>query len=251
MSFQKWFINPKPRPNAQLRLICFPYAGGNAATFNQWPEQLYTNIEVIAVQPPGRAARMGEAPIETMAEMMASQMQFFPDLLDKPYVLFGHSLGSRLAFETLLACHRDNLPLPLHFIASGGRGPHLADNDDNTVDLDDAAFIAKLRELEGTPDEVLNNAELMELLLPLLRADFGMSERYLYQGDQQFDVPLSIFGGMDDHGVSQERLLSWQKHFTTEGKLHMFPGGHFFLESQPRLVTEKINQIVRGLTFHS
>jgi len=247
MSFEKWFVNPKPRPNAQLRIICFPYAGGNAATYNQWPEHLYDNVEVIGVQAPGRSSRLFEPAIDTMEAMIASLMPLLPDLLDKPYILFGHSLGSRIAFETLVACDKANLPLPVHFIASGGRGPHLADNEDPTIGLSDSAFVAKLRELEGTPEEVLNNSELMELLLPLIRAEFALSERYQYQGNAQFDVPLSIFGGVEDDGVSKERLLSWQQHFSNEGKLHMFPGGHFFVESEQRLVTEKINQIVRGL----
>ncbi|MCY7296759.1 thioesterase II family protein [Alteromonas sp. a30] len=238
-----WFVVSKPRPQAQLRLICFPYAGGNANTFGQWSDTLYNNVEVVAIQPPGRANRLSEPAFDNMQDLVDALMQHFPSVLDKPYMLFGHSMGARVAFEVLLACVERDLPLPKHFIASGSRAVQIPDLDKLTTGLSDDAFIERLRDLEGTPEVLLQNAELMELFLPLLRAEFTLSESYRFEGDVQLDVPLTVFGGVEDSGVDKDRLLAWQQHFVPEMNLSMFPGGHFFLEHEQKLVLERLNQI--------
>ena len=118
----KWFVNPHPRPNADLRLICFPYAGGNASSFTPWLKQLDTNIELIAIQAPGRAARLFETPFNRMDALVDELLPLIPQLLDKPVIFYGHSLGSRVAFELMTRLKAKGMSLPVHFIASGSRG---------------------------------------------------------------------------------------------------------------------------------
>ena len=239
-----WFVNPAPRHNADLRIICFPYAGGNSSTYTPWIKLLPENIELIAVQPPGRSSRMGEPAFTDMDQLIEELLRVIPNLLTKPYIFFGHSLGSRVSFELMTRLQQKGYPLPLHFIASGSKGPHLQAKYDITYHLPDDEFIAKLATLNGTPQEVLENKELMALFLPLLRADFQIAECYRYSSDITFDFPITVFGGQEDVRVSLEDLQSWQTFFSPQADIQVFPGGHFFIESHTEVVLDKLNNII-------
>lgn len=119
-----WFVIPKPNPKSTLTLICFPYAGGSAQVFMQWVASLPSNVELVIIQAPGRGARICESPYSNMNCLIKELIKFGPLLLDKPYILFGHILGSRIAFEIMRKIKKLGSPLPKHFIASGSRGPN-------------------------------------------------------------------------------------------------------------------------------
>ena len=241
----KWFVNPLPRPNADLRLICFPYAGGNAATFTPWVKQLAGNTELIAIQAPGRAARLFETPYNDMDLLVDELLTLIPSLLDKPVIFYGHSLGSRVAFELMTRLKARGMPLPVHFIASGSRGPQTKAKDNITYHLPDDAFMEELVNLNGTPKAVLENKELMELCLPLLRADFQIAETYQYTSEITFDCPVTVLGGEQDSKITFEQLQGWQEFFAVPADVQMLPGDHFFIDSQPELVTKKVNEIIQ------
>ncbi|WP_281558771.1 alpha/beta fold hydrolase [Thalassomonas sp. RHCl1] len=243
----KWLVNPSPRPNADLRLICFPYAGGNAATFTPWIKQLNTNIELIAIQAPGRASRLFETPYNKMDDLVDELMTLIPPLLNTPTIFYGHSLGSRVAFELMTRLKAQGLPLPVHFIASGSRGPQAKAKENTTYHLPDDAFMAELENLNGTPKAVLENKELMELFLPLLRADFEIAETYQYTSNITFDCPLTVLGGKQDSKITQEHLQGWQDFFALPADIQILPGDHFFIDSHPDLVTEQVNHIIDQL----
>jgi surfactin synthase thioesterase subunit len=243
---KKWFVIPKPNINADLRLICFPYAGGSASTFLSWIQTLPPNVELIIIQAPGRGARIGELAYSDMHILINDLVEIIPDFLNKPYIFFGHSLGSRIAFELMNQLKILNHSLPQHFIASGSRGPQIQCLKNPIYNLPREEFIAELKRLNGTPQAVLENKELMDLFLPLLKADFEIADRYLYRGNVRFNCDVSVFGGEDDIDINLSMLNSWGDFFTSDAEVHFLPGNHFFIDSHSSLVQQKINKIIKN-----
>jgi medium-chain acyl-[acyl-carrier-protein] hydrolase len=238
-----WLVS-RPNPAARLCLICLPYAGGSAATYASWQRYFGTTIEVIAVQPPGRANRLTESPISNMSALIAA---LFPQLLGKlarSHVLFGHSLGSRVAFELMRRAHLLGLHPPLHFIASGSLAPHVSVRKPPTFHLPDEEFKAQLRQLNGTPEEVLASQELMELCLPMLRADFEISDTHVTPVERRYPCPASLFVGRDDADVTASDVGDWHEHFAAEVTTSEFPGGHFFVDTHAPLVLKQLASII-------
>jgi medium-chain acyl-[acyl-carrier-protein] hydrolase len=238
----KWFIVPKPNPNAEIKLFCFPYAGGSSYTFQSWPQHISRNIEVVIIQPPGRGSRMFEPLYFDMNSLVNDLIQVFPEQLNKPYILFGHSLGSRVAFEILSQLSKIGCRLPIHFIASGSGGPHLMPDKDSIYHLPDKDFIAELKILNGTPKSILENKELMDLFLPLLKADFEIADNYCYSANNIFHCPITIFGGESDIEVSLLELTSWGDFFTKKTNVKMVPGNHFFIDNKD-VFLPKLNEV--------
>ena len=246
-NLSKWFVIPRRNPNALIRLFCLPYAGGNASTFTNWSKDLLADAELVAVQPPGRANRIWDPPHTTMQDLIADLYPAIRGLVDKPYILLGHSLGSRVAFELARELRRRRHRLPAHFIASGSRAPHLPMHDKMIHKLPREEFIAALRDLNGTPETVLQNDELMELSLPSLRADFKLSETYSPADEPPLDSTLSVFSGENDQAISQSDLIAWRRHFVHGGTITFFPSDHFFIDKVRDLVLAQL----RGLLFRA
>ncbi|WMS87311.1 thioesterase II family protein [Pleionea litopenaei] len=245
------FFLPQSRPDAKLNLICFPYAGGSAASYINWIKFLPSEVQLIIAQPPGRADRIFEKPHTTMQDMIDELMGEFPKFTTCPYIMFGHSLGSRVAFEILKKSHELKLEKPRHFIASASRGPHVLPREDTFFDLNDDEFKSELANINGTPLEILENSELMELLLPLLRADFTIADTYINHDKVQFNCPLSIFGGTEDRNITKSDLLSWGNFFSQEPSLYYIKGDHFYIDKNIYELSIKlrliINQTLNGL----
>lgn len=243
MSQANWFLRPQPKPNANLRLICFPYAGGSASTYISWANHLPENVELIAVQPPGRSTRMFEPPYDEMSPLVDSLLVPFSNILDRPYIIYGHSLGSRVAFELMVQCQKAGLRLPAHFIASGSRAPFIPVREKQIYNLPELEFFSELEKLNGTPKEVLQNEELMKLCLPLLRADFKLADTYC-SPKTKINSPVTVLGGSNDEGISHDDLQSWEQLFNNSADVHIIPGDHFFVESNKSQVLQKVNQII-------
>ena len=187
----KILYTPKIIPAAHTRLICFSYAGGNSATFLPWLKFLPLDIELVVVQLPGRGCRLFEQPIETMSEVVSLIAGMVASRADKELVFFGHSLGAKVAYEVIRHLDKANFVLPRMFFASGSSSPFARRDLDCIHTLPDAEFISKLRELNGTPEAVLENPEIMELVMPALRADFKIVENYQNHEDSILPVELS------------------------------------------------------------
>jgi medium-chain acyl-[acyl-carrier-protein] hydrolase len=236
------FLRPKPIANPRLRLICFPYAGGSAAIYHQWPTRTTADIELLAVQYPGRATRLREPLCKSLDLLLDDTEQAITPLLNKPFAFFGHSMGATVAYELTRRLHAAQKPLPIHLFLSGRSAPHLPAVKPPVHQLPDDEFIASMRNLNGTPTELLEHAELMEMMLPIIRSDFQLLETWEYRPTPPFNIPMSVFGGIGDDGVPLENLDAWAACTTGKMKRHMFPGDHFFLQQQYPAMLNIINR---------
>jgi medium-chain acyl-[acyl-carrier-protein] hydrolase len=232
-SSNKWVLFPRPNPAAALRLFCFHYAGGSAQVFRDWPAHLPPSVEVAAIQLPGRGHRIGEPHIRQMAPLGLIVAQELLPYLDKPFVFFGHSLGALLCFETARSLRRENRRQPAHLFVSATRAPHRRSDEELLSGLPKSELVKKLREFNGTPAEVLQNDELLDLMLPTIRADFELCETYEYHQEPLLECPMTIYGGLEDHKVGAERLAAWSEMTMGACEIRMFPGGHFYFNSSP------------------
>lgn len=247
MNYQtNWFRVPKPLQDPVARLICFPYAGGNAGSYVNWAKSLPDGIELVAVEPPGRAVRMLEPPFDNMADLISDLLPHYQRIIDKPYLVFGHSLGGRVAYEISCCCQQLGLRLPNRFIASASRAPHIVKQRPNIYDLPDIQFLDKLRGFNGTPESVLTNREMMELLLPMLRSDFKIADLYLAQ-PQKLKCPLSVWHGEMDHEISQLDFKSWADCSVFPVEFTSVPGGHLFVDSNVQDVLARLNPLLERL----
>ena len=237
-----WIAFRKPRAQARLRLFCFPYAGGGASIFRTWQDGLPAEIEVCPIQPPGRENRLSEERFLRVEPLSVEIAAAIKSLTDLPFAFFGHSLGSVVAYETALRLREAGIPEPLQMIVSARRAPGEPPRDEPTHNLPPEAFRAKLVELEGTPKAVLEHPELMELMEPLLRADFELNDTYEPSGAAPLECPVTVFGGLEDPDVERESLEPWAKISKGRFRLRMFAGGHFFLHEQQATVTASVAQ---------
>jgi medium-chain acyl-[acyl-carrier-protein] hydrolase len=244
-----WFPNFKPNPRAGLRLFCLPYSGAGASIYNKWLTAFPTTIEVCPIQLPGREARLSEHGFTRIQPLVAALAQALLPSLDKPFVFFGHSMGALVSFEVARYLRRHYDVSPLHLFVSGHGAPHLPDDDPPIHALPEPEFAQKLRDLNGTPEEVLQHAELRQLLLPILRADFAACETYTYEPDAPLDCSISALGGLHDTYAGRDRLAAWKQETRASFSVRMFPGNHFFINTARQLVVQtvarELNQILR------
>lgn len=237
---------PKPNARARLRLFCFPYAGGGASVYYSWSNLLPPSVEVCPVQLPGREARLSEPPFTSMPVLVDHLAGALAPHLDVPFAFFGHSLGALVSFELARELRRRSMPAPVRLFVSGCAAPHRFSLSDPIYHLPDAEFIEGLRRLDGTPHAVLESADLMRLLMPVLRADFGLYESYIYTPEEPLDCPVSAYGGSQDHRVGLEKIKDWQDQTRGDFRQRIFPGNHFFLHANAALLTQAVSSDLAG-----
>jgi medium-chain acyl-[acyl-carrier-protein] hydrolase len=242
-----WLVWPTPNPRARLRLFCFPYAGGNALIYRQWQASLPQSVEVCPVQLPGRGKRIQERPFENFQPLVEAAAHALRPFFDKPFAFMGHSMGGLISFELARQLRRESSVMPAHLFVSGRRAPQVPNRDAPTYDLPEHEFIDAVRRLEGTPVEVLQQPELIQLMLPLLRADFAVCETYVYTAESPLDCPISVFGGLQDREIEHGQLEAWAAQSTGATRVRMLPGGHFFINSQQPLLLRAIAHDVQQL----
>jgi len=238
----KWVVFPKTGSPIRRRLFCFPYAGGAASIFFPWSKELPSDIQVCPVQLPGRENRLTEPPLTKISLLVDSLAEILPLYSDVPFSFFGHSMGALISFELTRRLRRNNSPCPTHLFVASHPAPQLRVSRPQLHTLSDAAFIQALRRLNGTPEELLQNSELMQLVLPALRADFALCETYVYTGDEPLDCPISTFAGMQERNLSRYELEAWRSQTRRSFRLQIFPGNHFFLKSARKLLLTAIER---------
>jgi surfactin synthase thioesterase subunit len=242
-----WIAHARPNPRARLCLFCFPYAGGSAAIYRRWGENLPAEVEVMPVEIPGRASRFREAPFRRLLRLVEEAGEALRPELDRPYAFFGHSMGGLISFELARRLRDLGVAGPRWLFVSARRSPDCPLDDELIHALPEAEFVQKLRELNGTPEEVLQHPELMAMMLPLLRADFEVNETYEFQQAPPLTCPISALGGLGDEEVTREHLQGWRRHTTGGFSLRMLPGDHFFLDGHRDLVLQAVAKDLAGV----
>jgi medium-chain acyl-[acyl-carrier-protein] hydrolase len=243
---QPWVSISPARGRRIGRLFCLPFAGGGASAYYRWPSHVSDGIEVARVHLPGRETRLREPLFNRLASLVDVLVEELAHWIDGPFVLFGHSMGALLAFELARGLRRRHGLIPLHLFASGFRAPQLPPSESPFSHLPDAEFIESVRRYGGLPDLVAQNEELLEIFLPILRADFAMTETYVYQEEPPLECPVTAFGGLSDPKVGPEKIFAWNVHTSVRFNPHFFPGGHFFVHDSEPLVLAQINHQLNG-----
>lgn len=242
-----WFSCPKPDPHAQIRLFCFPYAGGGASIYRGWAHAMPVGVEVWSVQPSGRDGRYKEPVYATMDSLVRAASTAMKAFLDRPILLFGHSLGALVSFELAHAL-ADEFGIEVsHLFVSAARAPQLPRNRPRIHDLPEDQFITELRALNGTPPEVLESPELIRFLMASLRADFAIAETYSSTSRPPLNSPITALCGLEDSDVSREDLEGWRIQTTNSFDLWELPGDHFFIHSSDSLILEIISREIKKL----
>lgn len=243
-----WLVHFNQTITTKIRLFCFHHSGGTASFFRGWEEDLQPGVALIAIQLPGREARNSELFITDM-KIVTKQIvdNFSADQTATPFMFFGHSLGGIIAFEVAHEFRRRHLNLPEYLIVSGRSAPQLQSKKTRLHHLPDHLFIQELIKYNGMPTAILQNKELLEILLPRLRADFTLSETYQYQEKPPLACPILVLGGKDDLTVNYHELTAWEKQTTKKCTINLFPGEHFFLNPAKKDILTTINLLIKNI----
>ncbi|MFI2184756.1 thioesterase II family protein [Streptomyces sioyaensis] len=224
-----WCRRYHPSPTAKARLVCFPHAGGSAPFYLPVTSALSPDVDVIAIQYPGRQERRAEQPltdVDSLAERIHDLLLRQPSL---PVTFFGHSLGATIAFETVRRLEAGGSPVT-HLFASGRRAPSAHRNGGGNIHLrDDDGILTEVRRLNGTAASVLGDQELMRAALPSLRADYQAAETYRCAPDAVVGCPVTVLTGDTDPETTLPEARAWEQHTTGTCTVRTFPGGHFFI----------------------
>ncbi|WP_248958351.1 thioesterase II family protein [Sphaerisporangium perillae] len=232
---QRWISWRQQNPAAPVRLYCLPYAGGGTRMFDSWADALGPGVEVCPVVLPGREDRIGEEPVARLEELLPMLIDGLAPTMTKPFALYGHSMGGLIAFELALRlCEKGN-DLPLHVYLSGcgpapipeGRRHHLLPDED---------FIEELRRMNGTPPEFFEDRDLVDLLLPTIRADFELSETSAAREGALLPVPITAFAGEQDPSAPADQVREWRAHAGAGFDFHTYRGDHFFVHDCPEML---------------
>jgi medium-chain acyl-[acyl-carrier-protein] hydrolase len=240
-----WLAYHRPNPQARLRLFCFPYAGGSASAFGAWPNHISTDVDVCPVQLPGRESRLKESPYRRLTPLVEALADALLPLFDKPFAFFGHSMGALIGFELARHLRKRALPQPIHLFVAGARAPQLPEIEPPVHHLPEKEFVDALRSFNGTPEEVLQHKELMEILLPCMRADFEICETHIYQPDAPLSVPVTVFGGWQDKKIPAQDLGVWRDQTSAACAVHMLPGDHFFLHTSREQLLQIMSNVLK------
>jgi len=235
------------RPTAPV-LVCFPHAGGGASAFRRWARALPDDVELMTVQLPGREDRAAERLITDFHELVSSTAPAVDEAVaGRPYAFFGHSAGSLLAFELTRWLRRHGRPLPgalgvSSFPAPHALRPHALDR------IPDKAILDFLNGLSYAFSNGLGEQpELIEEILPVLRADFAAVSSYQHSEGVPLECPLHVFGGSVDRFVRPAELEHWRSYAQRFFSLHIMRGGHFYIHQN---ATEIVNVLAAHFTEH-
>jgi surfactin synthase thioesterase subunit len=238
----RWLVSQEPDSDAEFRLFCFPYAGGSASIYRAWHRLAPGHIQVCAVELPGRGKRLDETPFLRAPSLVRALAEAIQPALDRPFAFFGHSMGGLLAFELARALRDRGCPQPAHLFISATATPGTRPTRGSLNCPTDAEMLDELRALKGTPQELLDNEELMALALPMLRADYSVLGTYEYRPAPPLAVPLTVLGATSDWLVPPSALSGWRKQTTAGTRHQLFPGDHFFINSAGAEVMEIVSR---------
>ncbi|CZF82418.1 thioesterase II family protein [Grimontia marina] len=228
-----WFRVLKTHPNIRRRIFCFPHAGGAASYFKQWPEAVPEDTEFVVVQYPGREERLNHPCINNMEDMVRAlfdQLTGNPHLLQIPFVIFGHSMGASIGYELILELQKAGLRLPVALVASATDAPGYANPTQFHISSD-SELVEEIVRLSPSLSFLKEHEELLEMVLPALRADYQLIETYGKRNEPRPPLPIPIkkLIGDNDSELSRDDALLWKNQTSANFSLQSFPGGHFYL----------------------
>lgn len=242
----RWVVRRPAGPSPAMRLFCLPFAGGGASSYRDWGDDLPAGIEVVAAQLPGHESRLAEEPLSDLGQLLDGLDEGLGPLREElPFALFGHSFGAVLAFELASRWSRGAGRAPSHLVLSARCAPQLERRGEPTHDLPREEMEDWLREMKATPEAVLRDRELVDLMLPALRADLLMDGLYSASPEPRLSCPLTVMGGLSDPQAWRQELAPWSAFTSGVFELRMFPGGHFFpFEESRRAALATIREVL-------
>ena len=234
-----WLPRRHERAAGRTALLCFPYAGAGASIFREWPSESPSWLDPMPVEFPGRASRLRERPLSTVAELAETAAAALEPFCSAPYALFGHSLGALVAFE-LARILTTRGRLPIHLFVSGSRAPHVGLSQPPAHGLPLTELCDRLRAWGGAPEQILAEPELMTLLEPALRADLAAAERYEPPVAEPLPVPITAFAGLSDPLAPPDSVAEWSTYTSNRFSLKLSSGNHFFINSDRQMVLRAI-----------
>ena len=225
-----WVIRINPKPRADIRLFCFPHAGGGASTFYSWSHALRDQpIDICSIQLPGRENRVNEEPIASLDSLIEALVEAVRPFTNKPFAFFGHSMGSLIGYELARWLIKNHTEHPKHLFMSSGLAPDQGHLREPLQHLSDADFLTALQARYGAfPAAVQSAPELMDILLPIFRADIAVLENYSHSSQTALNTPITVYGGKEDPTVPVDALKQWQMHTKEAFRMKVFEGGHFY-----------------------
>lgn len=240
-----WVRRFHPADVARSQLLCLPHAGGSASYFFGVSRALSPEIDVLAVQYPGRQDRLREPCVSSVHELADQLVAAIEPLTDRPITLFGHSLGASIGYEVALRLEAAGIE-PTGLFASGRRAPH-RNRQERTHLLPDAGLIAEVKALAGTDSSLLDDEDVLRMVLPAIRGDYTAAETYTYRPGPLLNCPVVALTGESDPKVSVEDADGWREHTNGEFELAVFPGGHFYLNECVPDIVHRIRTHARSL----
>jgi len=237
-----WIRRFREAPQASVRLVCFPHAGGSATFFFPLAEELTPQAEVIAIQYPGRQDRYREPCVNDMTELVGQSLEALLPWTDRPLALLGHSMGATVAFEVARRLEAEGI-VPRALLASGRRAPTCAPGT-GIAALDDRSLLAELELLHGTDARLFQDEELLGMVMPAIRSDYEALEGYRYRPGPALACPVVALTGDDDRRVSPEQARAWSEVAGTSFGLRVFGGGHFFLGERTAEVAGAVRDVL-------
>ncbi len=239
----RWWMRGASNAATALRVICLPHAGAGASAYQSWQPLLPPGWDMIVAQLPGRENRLIESPLESIEEMAAALIDQGESVFRLPFILFGHSMGALIAFELSRRLEQLGAARPERVFVSGRKAPGAPDEEPLLADTSDAALIRQLAEYGGTDATALVDRELMELILPALRADIFAVQSYRWNASMTIRAPIVAYGGRSDPFVSVTHLKEWSRVTSGEFGMRTFAGGHFFLRQQTQEVIAHMHYV--------
>jgi len=243
----KWFKKYRYSRSPDIRVFCFPYAGGSAALFDGWEAHFPEQVDLFALQAPGRGDRFSEPPIPSLNRKVDEIRREIVPYLNVPHIFVGHSNGALTAFELAKDLQKRGNRYLEHLVISAKRAPHLPTEKKAIHTLPDDEFIEELKTFSAIPDELTENREIMMLLLPMLRADFSLSEDYTVDPKAKLFVDTTLFWGAKDTDIAQDDMQNWSQYIFGDVNLVTFPGDHFFIHSDQQLFIDALNRLISNV----
>ena len=228
----------------KINLYCLPFAGGNKYSYREFVEKAPSILNVITLEYPGRGAKIKEpllSDINALADNLYNQIS--NEIGNNNYGLYGHSMGGLMSYLLTLKILENNKQAPSHLFITGTSGPSAPSRQEEKKRylLDKKEFIEEIKELDGMPEEILQNEELLYYFEPILRSDFKLSENYLYQDHAPLNIPITVITGTDED-MELEDVQLWQKETTFKVDFKKMPGKHFFIFKHTQIVVDIISK---------